>query len=124
MAMNQDDASLFPSQVTDVNPVGSTESAWQPTAVSCSVEKSEQHQEFEQSTATSSYMLKALQQLLLTGGWTAAVLVAFRIATLPLVVSGNGIAIVILASAISLFLVLRAVTQMIREIRLLQSVRK
>ncbi|BAY95940.1 MULTISPECIES: hypothetical protein [unclassified Tolypothrix] len=55
--------------------------------------------------------------LLKTGGWTVAVLLAFRLVVIPLLTAGNTPVACILAIAVSVFLVLRAVGALIRELK-------
>lgn len=71
----------------------------------------------DQTVEESRAFLKILQQLLHTGGWTVAVLIGFRIAIVPLIAVGNSTVILVLTVAISVFLVLRAVAQIIRELQ-------
>lgn len=55
--------------------------------------------------------------LLKTGGWTAAVLLSFRFVLIPLLSAGNTPVALILAIAVSIFLVLCAISALIREIK-------
>jgi hypothetical protein len=54
--------------------------------------------------------------LLRIGGWTVAVLLAFRLVIIPLLTAGNSPVALILASAVSAFLVLCAIAVVIRQL--------
>lgn len=58
-----------------------------------------------------------LSLLLLTGGWTVAVLLAFRFVLVPLLAAGNTPVALTLAIAVSIFLVLCAVGALVRELK-------
>lgn len=55
--------------------------------------------------------------LLKTGGWTAAVLLSLRFVIIPLLSAGNSSVALILAIAVSIFLVLCAVGALVREFK-------
>ncbi|MEM1392123.1 MAG: hypothetical protein AAGG00_02310 [Cyanobacteria bacterium P01_H01_bin.150] len=55
--------------------------------------------------------------LLKTGGWTAAVLLSLRFVIIPLLSAGNTLVALILAIAVSIFLVLCAISALVREIK-------
>ena len=55
--------------------------------------------------------------LLKTGGWTAAVLLAFRFVLIPLLSAGNTPVALTLAIAVSIFLVLCAVGALVRDFK-------
>ena len=55
--------------------------------------------------------------LLKTGGWTAAVLLSFRFVIIPLLSAGNSPVALILAIAVSIFLVLCAIGALVREFK-------
>lgn len=55
--------------------------------------------------------------LLKTGGWTVAVLLAFRFVLVPLLTVGNSPVALILASAVSIFLVLCAIGALVKELK-------
>lgn len=55
--------------------------------------------------------------LLKTGGWTAAVLLSFRFVIIPLLSAGNSPVALILAMAVSIFIVLCAVGALVREFK-------
>lgn len=55
--------------------------------------------------------------LLKTGGWTVAVLLSFRFVLIPLLSAGNTPVALILAIAVSIFLVLCAVGALVREFK-------
>ncbi|WDD30171.1 hypothetical protein PQG02_00130 (plasmid) [Nostoc sp. UHCC 0926] len=58
-----------------------------------------------------------LSLLLKTGGWTVAVLLAFRFVLMPLLAAGNTPVSLTLAIAVSIFLVLCAVGALVREFK-------
>jgi hypothetical protein len=58
-----------------------------------------------------------LSILLKTGGWTVAVLLAFRFVLVPLLTAGNTPVALTLAIAVSIFLVLCAVGALVRELK-------
>lgn len=58
-----------------------------------------------------------LSLLLRTGGWTVAVLLAFRFVLVPLLTAGNTPVVLTLAIAVSIFLVLCAVGALVRELK-------
>jgi hypothetical protein len=58
-----------------------------------------------------------LSLLLRTGGWTVAVLLAFRFVLVPLLTAGNTPVALTLAIAVSIFLVLCAVGALVRELK-------
>lgn len=58
-----------------------------------------------------------LSLLLKTGGWTVAVLLAFRFVLVPLLTAGNTPVALTLAIAVSIFLVLCAVGALVRELK-------
>jgi hypothetical protein len=58
-----------------------------------------------------------LSLLLRTGGWTVAVLLAFRFVLVPLLTAGNTPVALTLAIAVSIFLVLCAISALVREIK-------
>jgi hypothetical protein len=58
-----------------------------------------------------------LSLLLKTGGWTVAVLLAFRFVVVPLLTAGNTPVALTLAIAVSIFLVLCAISGLVREFR-------
>ncbi|NJL80852.1 MAG: hypothetical protein HC836_41360 [Richelia sp. RM2_1_2] len=55
--------------------------------------------------------------LLKTGGWTVAVLLAFRFVLIPLLTAGNTPVALTLAIAVSIFLVLCAVGALVRDFK-------
>jgi hypothetical protein len=55
--------------------------------------------------------------LLKTGGWTAAVLLSFRFVIIPLLSAGNSPVALILAMAVSIFIVLCAIGALVREFK-------
>ncbi|WDD36077.1 hypothetical protein PQG02_32270 (plasmid) [Nostoc sp. UHCC 0926] len=55
--------------------------------------------------------------LLRTGGWTVAVLLAFRFILIPLLAAGNTPVALTLAIAVSIFLVLCATSALVRELK-------
>jgi hypothetical protein len=58
-----------------------------------------------------------LSLLLRTGGWTVAVLLAFRFVLVPLLTAGNTPVALTLAITVSIFLVLCAVGALVRELK-------
>ncbi|MBN3871589.1 MAG: hypothetical protein HWQ23_15310 [Nostoc sp. JL33] len=58
-----------------------------------------------------------LSLLLKTGGWTVAVLLAFRFVVAPLLTAGNTPVTLILAISVSIFLILCAISGLVREFR-------
>ncbi|MBD2498421.1 hypothetical protein [Nostoc sp. FACHB-280] len=58
-----------------------------------------------------------LSLLLRTGGWTVAVLLAFRFVLVPLLTAGNTPVALTLAIAVGIFLVLCAVGAVVRELK-------
>ena len=58
-----------------------------------------------------------LSLLLKTGGWTVAVLLAFRLVVMSLVAAGNNPVALTLAIAVSVFLILCAVGALVREFK-------
>lgn len=58
-----------------------------------------------------------LSLLLRTGGWTVAVLLAFRLVLIPLLTAGNTPVALTLAFAVSIFLVLCAVGALVRDFK-------
>jgi hypothetical protein len=58
-----------------------------------------------------------LSLLLRTGGWTVAVLLAFRFVLMPLLAAGNTPVALTLAIAVGIFLVLCAVGALVKEIK-------
>jgi len=77
-----------------------------------------QHKELEpycpQSTADRQQFLSLL---LITGGWTVAVLLAFRFVLVPLLTAGNTPVALTLAIAVSIFLVVCAAGALVRELK-------
>jgi hypothetical protein len=58
-----------------------------------------------------------LSLMLRTGGWTVAVLLAFRFVLMPLLADGNTPVALTLAIAVSIFLILCAVGALVKEIK-------
>ncbi|TBR56659.1 hypothetical protein B4U84_28895 [Westiellopsis prolifica IICB1] len=58
-----------------------------------------------------------LSLLLRTGGWTVAVLLAFRFVLMPLLAAGNTPVALTLAIAVSIFLVICAAAVLVRELK-------